>query len=103
MSDVVEVDELAPAKPKLWTVLGLLSLTSLTFSYLGAYAVAGALVEADVLHRWRPDADPRPKWLGIGFFSLLLLFLIVCGIVRFLSQRQLREIDEMSDEAELQA
>lgn len=42
MSDVVEVDELAPAKPRLWTVLGLLALTSLTFSYLGAYAVARA-------------------------------------------------------------
>jgi hypothetical protein len=103
MSDVVDGDDISPAKPKLPTVLGLLALTSLTLSYLGAYAVAGALVEADVLHRWRPDADPRPKWLIIGFCALLVTFTLMGVVVRFLSQRQLREIDEMSDEVEAQA
>jgi hypothetical protein len=84
-------------KPNTATVLGLLALTSLTFSYLGAYAVSGALVQAEVLHRWRPDADPRPKWLAVGFCVLLLAFICVGALARHLSRRELRQIDEMSD------
>jgi hypothetical protein len=87
------------AKPNNATVLGLLALTSLTFSYLGAYAVSGALVQAEVLHRWRPDADPRPKWLVEGFCVLLLVFMCIGALARHLSRRELRQIDEMSDEA----
>jgi hypothetical protein len=82
------------------TVIGLLGLTSLTFSYLGAYAVSGALVRAEVLHRWRPDADPRPKWLILGFCVLLTAFVGIGTLARHLSRRELRQIDEMSDEAE---
>jgi hypothetical protein len=89
----------AGAKPRTTTVLGLLALTSLTLSYLGAYAVSGALVEADVIGRWQPESDPRPAWLATGFSVLLVAFVVIgCG-VRFLSQRQLRQIDEMSSEA----
>jgi hypothetical protein len=91
--------DLAPAKPRTTTVLGLLALTSLTFSYLGAYAVSGALVEADVIRGWRPDSDPRPLWLLTGFCVLLLTFMFFGGVARFISQRQLRQIDEMSTEA----
>ena len=88
----------AVAKPNTVTVLGLLALTSLTFSYLGAYAVAGALVQAEVLHRWQPGHDPRPKWLVAGFVLLLIAFVGVGGLARFLSRRELRQIDEMSEE-----
>jgi hypothetical protein len=91
------VDE-AAAKPSTMTVIGLLALTSLTFSYLGAYAVSGALVRSEVLKHWPADHDPRPRWLALGFFVLLTCFLAVGGLVRFLSKRQLRQIDEMSDE-----
>jgi hypothetical protein len=91
--------EAVAAKPNTATVLGLLALTSLIFSYLGAYAVAGALVQADVIHRWRPDADPRPKWLVVGFCVLLLVFVCVGALARHLSRRELRQIDEMGDEA----
>src|SRR4051794_21267649 len=87
-------DDVIEPKPKTATVLGLLALTSLTLSYLGAYAVAGALVEADVLRRWHPDADPRPRWLITAFSVLLGMFVSFGGLVRFLSQRQLRKIDE---------
>jgi hypothetical protein len=86
------------AKPKMATVLGLLALTSLTFSYLGAYAVSGALVQAEVLHRWQPGSDPRPKWLVAGFVLLLTAFVGVGGLARFLSRRELRHIDKMSEE-----
>ena len=89
----------AGPKPNTVAVLGLLALTSLTFSYLGAYAVSGALVQAEVLHRWGPDADPRPKWLAVGFCVLLLAFMCVGAVARHLSRRELRQIDEMGDEA----
>ena len=90
----------ADAKPRTVTVLGLLALTSFTLSYLGAYAVSGALVEADVVRRWQPDADPRPLWLATGFGVLLVAFCVIGCAGRFMSQRQLRQIDEMSDETE---
>lgn len=86
------------AKPRTITVVGLLALTSLTFSYLGAYAVSGALVQTEVMRRWRPDADPRPRWLVMGFCVLLAIFMCAGGLVRFLSRRQLKQIDEMAEE-----
>ena len=97
---VAETDDVIapPAKPRTATVLGLLVLTSLTFSYLGSYAVAGALVNADVLRPWPPGADPRPRWLAVGFCVLLACFVCVGGVARCLSRRQLRRIDEMAEE-----
>jgi hypothetical protein len=94
-----DVDGVGPtAKPNTATVLGLLALTSLTFSYLGAYAVSGVLVQAEMLHRWQPGSDPRPKWLVAGFVLLLMVFVGIGGLARFLSRRELRHIDEMSEE-----
>jgi hypothetical protein len=98
-SDACDGDVLEP-KPKTAAVLGLLALTSLTFSYLGAYAIAGALVNGEILHRWHPDHDPRPRWLLTSFCVLMLLFMCVGGFVRQLSRRQLRQIDEMGDETD---
>lgn len=97
-----DADDGELAKPRTAVVLALLAGTSLTFSYLGAYALSGALVQADVLHQWTPDADPRPRWLAIAFFTLLTSFLCIAGVARFLSGRQLRKIDEMSDDAAAQ-
>ncbi len=97
---VGEADEFPIQKPKTVLVLGLLALTSLTFSYLGAYAVSGAMVSADMLRPWPAGADPRPKWLAIGFCALLVSFLVVGGVARCMSRRQLRRIDEMADDAE---
>src|SRR5689334_14324417 len=82
---VAEMEGVAPpTTPKMVTVLGLLALTSLTFSYLGAYAVSGALVQAEVLHRWPPGHDPRPIWLLAGFVLLLVVFVGIGGLARFL-------------------
>ena len=90
--------EVAEAKPRLLTVLGLLAMTSLTFSYLGAYAVSGAMVSAEMIRPWPSGADPRPKWLAIGFGALLACFLSLGGVARCLSKRHLRRIDEMGDD-----
>src|SRR5687768_9108314 len=83
-----DVPNTADTKPRTATVLGLLALTSLTFSYLGAYAVLGALVRSEVLPPWNPDADPRPKWLVLGFFVLMATFVCAGAAVRQLSRRQ---------------
>jgi hypothetical protein len=97
---VGETDEILATKPKTTTVLGLLALTSLTFSYLGAYAVSGAMVSAEMIRPWPPGSDPRPKWLMVGFGLLLSCFVCLGGVARCLSKRQLRRIDEMGqDEA----
>jgi hypothetical protein len=96
---VGETDDATPVgKPRTTTVLGLLALTSLTFSYLGSYAVSGALVSAEVIRAWPPGADPRPKWLAIGFCSLLASFVLLGVVARCLSRRQLRRIDAMDQE-----
>lgn len=95
----VDSDDVVPLeKPGTAKVLTLLALTSLTFSYLGSYAVAGALVSAEVIRPWSAGTDPRPKWLAIGFCSLLATFILLGGVVRCLSRRQLRRIDEMAQE-----
>jgi TRAP-type C4-dicarboxylate transport system permease small subunit len=101
-------DETAPAaademldgaKPRTVTVLGLLALTSLTFSYLGSYAVAGAMVQAEMLRPWSAEADPRPRWLLTAFCVLMLCFMFLGAAARQLSRRQLKDIDQMVDEA----
>jgi hypothetical protein len=95
-----EIDPVVPRdrpKPNTLTVLALLAAAAATFSYLAAYAVANALVTADVLSAWPRDHDPRPRWFVTGFVTLLGLFLAAATAARFLSQRQLRRIDEMSD------
>jgi hypothetical protein len=89
-----------PVKPRTAVVLGLLAGTSLVFSYLGAYAVSGALVQTEVIRAWPPGEDPRPRWLVLAFCVLLAGFLCVGGVARHLSKRQLQQIDEMGTEGE---
>jgi len=87
-------------KPRTLTVLTLLAGAAATFAYLGAYAVANVLVTADILPAWPRDHDPRPRWFVSGFVTLLGLFMALATAARFLSDRQLRRIDEMSDGSE---
>ena len=84
------------ARPRTLTVLGVLCVTAFTFSFLGAYAVYNALVSAGVVQQYS-GPDPRPKWLGIGFVSLLGIFLLVGSGFRLLSKRQFKAIDAMAD------
>jgi hypothetical protein len=86
------------ARPRTLTVVILLVLAALVFSYLGAYALTGALASADVISQWSPDDDPRPRNMLMGFVALMVLFSIMAGGFRLLSSRQLRRIDAMADE-----
>jgi hypothetical protein len=85
-------------RPRTLTVLTLLTLAAFVFSYLGAYALAGALVSAGVINGWAPDDDPRPRNMVLGFVALMVLFLVMAGGARLLSSRQLRRIDAMAEE-----
>ena len=83
-------------KPRTLTVLGLLALTAVTFSYLGAYASYNALISAQVIERFQ-GPDPRPRWLLTGFCVLMLVFMSAAEIFRRLSSRDLRAIDAMAE------
>ena len=91
-------EEYVPGKPRTTTVLALLTLAALTFSYLVAYAVAGALVDSDVLTHWPPGHDPRPRWMACLFGALLCASLLVSVVARHVSRRQLNRIDAMAEE-----
>lgn len=84
-----------PRRPRTTTVLGLLAVAAATLSYLGTYAMANALVAADVLKPWPRDHDPRLRWFTMGFVVLSGLFVGVGYLARRLIARHLRQIDEM--------
>jgi hypothetical protein len=84
-----------PARPKTATVLGLLAGAALIFSYLGSYCLVNALVAAEMMTRWQPGHDPRPKMLVVGFVALMGSFLAAGALARWMSGRQMNRIDEM--------
>ena len=93
--EVPEVEMFEPPRPKTATVVSLLVGAALILSYLAAYAVTNALVAADVISPWPRDRDPRPRWMGVGFFALITMFAVAGAVVRVMSRRQLHKIDEM--------
>ena len=80
------------------SVLLLLAVFAVIVSYLVAYAGANALAASDVIPQWSRGTDPRPRWFGNTFAILMGGFILIGGIARFLSWRQLRNIDRMQDE-----
>ena len=80
------------------SVLVLLAVFAVIVSYLVAYAGANALAASDVIPPWSRGTDPRPRWFGNTFAILMSGFILIGGVARFLSWRQLRNIDRMQDE-----
>lgn len=85
-------------RPNSLMVLALLMTVALVFSWLCAYALAGAMVTAELLPPWAANADPRPRWLLGCFAGLMTLFGAFAIIARHLSRRQLQRIDAMADD-----
>jgi hypothetical protein len=90
----------AAPQPKLATVVSMLIAAALIGSYLWAYAITNALVASDVISRWPPGHDPRPLRMGIGFVVMMCFFTAIAGVSQWMSQRQLRRIDEMEQAEE---
>ncbi len=96
--EALENDIPAPvARPRTLTVIIMVSVFAVIFSYLVAFAVTGALVSAEVIKRWPSGSDPRPKWFLITFLVLTSTFALFGGLARLSSRRQLRKIDAMED------
>src|SRR3954468_14997635 len=84
-------------RPRMWSVLGMLALSALTFSYLGSYAITSALVDEHLMSPWPAGQDPRPRRLLIGFCVLMLLFMVLGELFRQMSKSDFRAIDRMAD------
>ena len=97
VQEEIEEQPAAP-QPKLATVVLMLIAAALIGSYLWAYAITNALVASDVISRWPPGHDPRPLRMCIGFVVMTSLFTVVAGVSQWMSQRQLRRIDEMEQD-----
>jgi len=88
----------AEAKPSISVVVGLLAGAAIIASYLFAYCLINALVAADVISRWQPNHDPRPKFFLGAFVTMLALFSGVGFMARTVSRRQIKTIDEMESD-----
>lgn len=86
------------AKPNPMFVLALLILAAFTLSYLGSYAISGALVKAELLSPWTVGRDPRPIWLATGFFVLLGVFTSGLLVARHVSRQSIRELERAEKE-----
>jgi NhaP-type Na+/H+ or K+/H+ antiporter len=84
-------------RPHTLNVLVLLAGVAVIFSYLGAYAVTNALVKADLIQKWPPGSDPRPRWMLIAFVAMLVSFVVIGGFLRWSTNRQLRGMDSMEE------
>jgi hypothetical protein len=86
------------ARPKTGAVVGLLAGAAIIVSYLFAYCLINALVAAEVISRWQPGHDPRPKFFMGAFVTMLALFSGVGFMARTMSRRQMTKIDEMESD-----
>jgi len=83
------------ARPTTGAVIALFAGAALIISYLFAYCIINALAASDVIARWKPDHDPRPKYFIGAFVALSALFSGFGLIARAMSKRQMRKIDEI--------
>jgi len=87
----------ASQPPRTSTVLVFLAAFAVIVSWLVVYAVTNALIAADLMAPWPADADPRRQWMLKGFVGMFAVFSVVGTIFRWISNRQLRRIDQIAD------
>lgn len=97
ISLAVDEQTAPPSRPKAMTVVGLLAASSLILSWLSSYAVAGALVSAEIIRPWQQGQDPRLKWMGISFAALMGVFGLIALLLSRVSSKEVKEIDNLSD------
>ena len=79
------------------TTLVFLASFAVIASYLGCYAVTNALVTAGLLSPFSGGDDPRPRWMINSFLALFGGFGVLAVLFRWMSNRQLRRIDDMAN------
>ncbi len=85
-------------KPKTATVLALLFTAAVTLSYLGAYAISTALVQADIIRGWSYEDDPRPRWMITGVITYVRRLLVPRRGLACSASAQLQRLDALADE-----
>src|SRR6478672_10894858 len=80
------------------TILTLVPLATLGFSYLVGYALTGTLVDNGVIPPWPVDRDPRPRNVLLMFCGLMALFTLAFAAFRLISEHQLHRIDAIAEE-----
>jgi uncharacterized BrkB/YihY/UPF0761 family membrane protein len=96
--DLTSFDNEAPHQaPRTTTVLVFLAAFAIMTSWLVVYAATNALVSANIISAWPPDADPRPRWMLNAFGGFFAAYAVIAMLFRWLSARQLRRIDAMAD------
>ena len=98
MSDVMELDCQKPQKsPRTTTVLVFLAASAMILAWLVVYGLTNALIAADLMAGISREVDPRPQWMLKAFLGIFCAFGIVGGLFRWLSNRQLKRIDAISE------
>ena len=82
---------------RMLTPVIMLLVATCVLSYLACFAVPSALVNAELMPPWPPNADPRPMWMLHTFCWLMGSMVVLAAIMRFLSWRQCRRIDAIAE------
>ena len=83
--------------PRTLNVLLLFVTVAAVFSYLCAYAGTNALLKAELLDKWPPGRDPRPRWLLVSFTGILIGCVAIASLLRWSSNRQLKYMDSIEE------
>jgi hypothetical protein len=82
-----------------FAVLALLILAAAFFSYLWAYALSDALVAGHLITMpTNSGTDPRPGQMEYAFVVIMSVLLLIAGLLKWSSGRQIRRIDAMNRE-----
>lgn len=90
-------NEIPHPAPRTTTVLVFLAAFAIMTSWLCVYAATNALVSANIMSAWPPEADPRPRWMINAFGGFFGAYAVIGLLFRWISSRQLRNIDSMAD------
>lgn len=97
--DAFELEEKTSSQaPRTATVFVFLAASAMVLAWLAVYPVTNALIAVDLIPAWSRELDPRPGWMLRAFLGIFFAFAGFGAMFRWLSNRQLRRIDAMSDD-----
>ncbi len=97
----METAEVPTARPpRIMSVLSLVLVALVVFSYLVSFGVINVLAGAGVIAPLPHDHDPRPRWMFVIFAVTGGVLAFAAGLMKWTSNRHLLQIDELSDAEE---